>query len=80
MTFHCRRGYSEEEIQAAFKKYDVDGDKVLDESEQKRMQEDLEGQRVSSKSIRLLIMKSCTYGSIDYTYSMKYSIITGDTC
>lgn len=42
-----RRGYTESEIQAAFKKYDVDGDKVLDEEEQKRMQEDLEGQRVS---------------------------------
>ena len=29
-----------------FAKYDVDGDRVLDEREQRRMQADLEGQKV----------------------------------
>ena len=41
-----RRGYSEDEIEAAFAKYDLDGDKVLNEEEQRKMQDDLEGQRV----------------------------------
>ena len=43
---HFRRGYAETEIEAVFAKYDIDGDRVLDEAEQIRMQADLEGQRV----------------------------------
>ncbi|CAD5121175.1 DgyrCDS9711 [Dimorphilus gyrociliatus] len=39
------RGYAEAEIEAVFAKYDLDGDRILDEEEQKRMQADLEGQK-----------------------------------
>ena len=42
---HCRRGYAEAEIEAIFAKYDQDGDRILDEQEQQRMQSDLEGQK-----------------------------------
>ena len=41
------RGYAEAEIEAVFAKYDLDGDRVLDEDEQRNMQADLEGQKVS---------------------------------
>ena len=41
------RGYAEAEIEAVFAKYDLDGDRVLNEDEQRKMQADLEGQRVS---------------------------------
>lgn len=51
---HYRRGYSEEEVEAAFAKYDLDGDKVLNEEEQRKMQDDLEGQRVCSYLIFLI--------------------------
>lgn len=34
-----------------FAKYDVDGDRVLDEEECKKMQEDLEGQKVVLKTL-----------------------------
>ena len=40
------RGYAEAEIEAVFAKYDLDGDRVLDEVEQRNMQADLEGQKV----------------------------------
>jgi len=30
-----------------FAKYDLDGDRILDEEEQRKMQEDLEGQKVT---------------------------------
>lgn len=43
----CSRGYAEAEIEAVFAKYDLDGDRVLNEDEQRKMQADLEGQRVS---------------------------------
>ena len=46
------RGYAEAEIEAVFAKYDVDGDRVLDEKEQRRMQADLEGQKVCDVSVR----------------------------
>jgi polycystin 2 len=39
------RGYAEAEIEAVFAKYDVDGDRVLDEVEQRKMNADLAGQR-----------------------------------
>jgi polycystin 2 len=38
------RGYADGEIEAMFAKYDVDGDRVLDEEEQKRMHADLADQ------------------------------------
>jgi len=39
------RGYAEAEIEAVFAKYDLDGDRVLDEEEMVKMQNDLEGQK-----------------------------------
>jgi hypothetical protein len=45
--FIFSRGHADAEIEAVFAKYDVDGDRVLDEEECKKMQEDLEGQKVS---------------------------------
>ena len=45
--FFCvRRGYADGEIEAMFARYDVDGDRVLDEEEQRRMQADLFEQKV----------------------------------
>lgn len=41
------RGYAEAEIEAVFAKYDLDGDRVLDEAEQIKMQADLDGQRAA---------------------------------
>lgn len=41
------RGYADGEIEAMFAKYDVDGDRVLDEEEQKRMQADLSEQKAA---------------------------------
>ncbi|XP_013419430.1 polycystin-2 isoform X1 [Lingula anatina] len=40
-----KRGYADTEIEALFAKYDVDGDRTLDESEQKQMAVELEGQK-----------------------------------
>ena len=42
----CRRGYADGEIEALFAKYDIDGDRVLDMEEQRRMLEDLSDQKV----------------------------------
>ncbi|XP_073252460.1 polycystin-2-like protein 1 [Porites lutea] len=39
------RGHADAEIEAVFAKYDLDGDRILDEDEQRKMQEDLEGQK-----------------------------------
>jgi len=44
---YSRRGYADGEIEALFAKYDIDGDRVLDEEEQKRMQADLNSQKVA---------------------------------
>ena len=41
------RGYADGEIEAVFARYDLDGDRVLDEAEQKKMQSDLEGQKLA---------------------------------
>lgn len=41
-----RRGHADAEIEAVFAKYDLDGDRVLNEEEQRKMHEDLEGQKV----------------------------------
>ena len=47
MYFIPRRGHADAEIEAVFAKYDLDGDRILDEEEQRKMQEDLEGQKVT---------------------------------
>ena len=47
VCFFSRRGHADAEIEAVFAKYDLDGDRILDEDEQRKMQEDLEGQKVS---------------------------------
>ncbi|KAK3592407.1 hypothetical protein CHS0354_004031 [Potamilus streckersoni] len=39
------RGYADGEIEALFAKYDIDGDRILDEEEQKRMMTDLNDQK-----------------------------------
>lgn len=44
------RGYADGEIEALFAKYDIDGDRVLDEDEQRRMQADLDDQKVTYRS------------------------------
>ena len=49
--FISSRGYADTEIEAVFAKYDLDGDRVLDEEEQKKMQADLEGQKVGSQHV-----------------------------
>lgn len=41
-----RRGYADGEIEALFAKYDVDGDRVLDEGEQQKFQDDLRDEKV----------------------------------
>lgn len=41
-----RRGYADEEIELMFAKYDLNGDRILDEHEQKRMNADLKAQTV----------------------------------
>ena len=41
-----RRGYADCEIEAVFARYDVDGDRVLDAEEQKKMFADLQEQKV----------------------------------
>lgn len=41
------RGYAEAEIEAVFAKYDANGDRLLDENELKKMQADLEGQKIA---------------------------------
>lgn len=41
------RGYADGEIEAMFAKYDIDGDRVLDEEEQRRMQADLFEQKAA---------------------------------
>ena len=43
----CRRGYAEAEIEAVFAKYDVNGDRALDDAELRQMTSDLEGQKVN---------------------------------
>ena len=48
-----RRGYADGEIEALFAKYDIDGDRVLDEDEQRRMQADLDDQKVKLRSLQL---------------------------
>lgn len=46
VLFLVSRGHADAEIEAVFAKYDLDGDRILDEEEQRKMQEDLEGQKV----------------------------------
>ena len=56
LTCGYSRGYAEAEIEAVFAKYDLDGDRVLDESEQKKMQQDLEGQKVNFRPKKINYM------------------------
>ena len=65
-----RRGYSEDEIEAAFAKYDLDGDKVLNEEEQRKMQDDLEGQRVCLMYCKYMYVQ-CMYVDCWVTYVYK---------
>lgn len=68
---HCyllhRRGYADGEIEAMFAKYDIDGDRVLDEEEQRRMQADLFEQKVricchmSCKALGETRQDNCVY-------------------
>jgi hypothetical protein len=44
--FFGRRGYAEAEIEAVFAKYDVNGDRILDQRELAKMAADLENQTV----------------------------------
>lgn len=46
ILFLLRRGYSDQEIEAMFAKYDMDGDRVLDSEEQRNVQMDIDGQKV----------------------------------
>lgn len=42
----CSRGYKEDEIEEAFKKFDTDGNRVLDADEQAQMLKALEDEKV----------------------------------
>lgn len=57
MSSFFRRGHADAEIEAVFAKYDLDGDRILDEEEQRKMQEDLEGQKVRELFLDLSIAK-----------------------
>ena len=46
IEFLDRRGHADAEIEAVFAKYDLDGDRILNEEERRKMQEDFEGQKV----------------------------------
>lgn len=62
------RGHADAEIEAVFARYDLDGDRILDEDEQRRMQEDLEGQKVDMSFrffyIHINIIDQCPKSSI----------------
>ena len=76
IVFLCvRRGYAEAEIEAVFAKYDVDGDRVLDEGEQRKMQRDLEGQQVS-----IYIMCCCFHLGLFGPYSTLMAIVGPCLC
>lgn len=45
ITINFSRGYAEQEIEAVFAKYDLDGDRCLNAEEQEKMNSDLEQQR-----------------------------------
>lgn len=61
LNFHSR-GYADGEIEAMFARYDVDGDRVLDEEEQRRMQADLFEQKVHSFFLlRIALTDKCLW-------------------
>lgn len=66
VSFLVSRGHADAEIEAVFAKYDLDGDRILDEEEQRKMQEDLEGQKV-----RFLVH----FGPKLEHYSVVFSVI-----
>ena len=45
VAFYFSLGYADADIEAMFARYDMDGDRVLNEIEQKKMQEDFENQK-----------------------------------
>lgn len=47
----CRMGHDDHEITIAFSRFDQDGNRVLDEEEQKQMRSILEEKRVSKQKI-----------------------------
>lgn len=54
-----RRGYKEQEIEEAFKKFDLDGNRVLDSQEQAEMLKALEDEKVRVivyLSLRLMLI------------------------
>ena len=61
------RGYGDQEIEAAFAKYDVDGDQVLDEEEQRKMQDDLERQRVNFNVSQFFLHFLLVFTFLQYT-------------
>lgn len=54
---YYRRGYKEDEIEEAFKKFDTDGNKVLDRHEQQEMLRVLEEEKVG---LHAYIKSFCT--------------------
>ena len=52
------KGYSDIEIEALFAKYDVDGDQILNEDEQKSMLKDLMSQNEELKDAYLMLEKA----------------------
>jgi len=59
----CRRGIPDAEIEAVFAKYDQDGDMILNENEQRKLQADLERQKVNKLR---LYFTSCLQSSLNY--------------
>lgn len=83
ITGRCSRGYADAEIEAVFAKYDLDNDRVLDEAEQRKMQADLDGQRVSLylphflSILFLLVIWHCIFvhkggGGLNNAYLLKF--------
>lgn len=79
----CRRGHADAEIEAVFAKYDLDGDRILDEEEQRKMQEDLEGQKVRflvqfglNSSTSLLFGVSSYDNAFQYFFTAREIILT----
>jgi len=48
--YYFRRGYAEAEIESVFSKYDINGDRALDDVELRQMAADLEGQKVTEST------------------------------
>ena len=67
-TFLFRRGHADAEIEAVFAKYDVDGDRILSIVERRKMQDDLEGQKVwTSFLLHSSLIKKMLKSTIQYS-------------